>query len=455
MKRSHFLKLTTAAAAGGLVLPQFGCSTRKSTAIASETRAARTNWAGNYVYRADTLGTPATVADLQALLRDGGRKKALGSRHCFNDIADSPDVQISTRGLDQVIELDEVESLLTVGAGARYGDFSVMLHERGFAVHNLASLPHITVAGACATGTHGSGVTNGNLATSVLSLELVKPDGTLVRLDRDHPNFPAVAVGLGAFGIITSLTLELQPTFDVRQDIYLDLPNARLDADFDAIMSSGYSVSLFTDYRGDTISEVWVKRRTDEEADDLPAEWYGARAATEEMHPIAGLDPVNTTAQLGVPGPWYDRLPHFRMGFTPSAGKELQSEFFVARTDAVAALRALRGLSERIAPLLLVSEVRTIKADEFWMSPAYQRDSVALHFTWKQDEEAVRALLPAIESALAPFDVRPHWGKVFTVEADTLRQRYPKFDDFVALARRYDPAGAFRNDYLDRTVYGV
>lgn len=454
MKRATFLKLTTAAAAGGLILPQFGCH-RKSTAIAPERTAAapRTNWAGNYVYRAEEFYEPESVGELQALMRGSEPRKALGSRHCFNDIADSPHAQLSTRKLNRVIGIDEVESLLTVGAGARYGDFSVELHERGFAVHNLASLPHITVAGACATGTHGSGVTNGNLATSVLSLDLVKPDGELVTLDRDHPDFPAVVVGLGAFGVVTQLTLELQPTFEVRQDIFLDLPVAALAENFDAIMSAGYSVSLFTTYRGDTVSEVWVKRRTDADADDLPADFYGARAATVEMHPIAGLDPVNTTAQLGAAGPWYDRLPHFRMGFTPSAGKELQTEYFVARTDAVAAMRALQALSDRIAPLLLISEVRTIKADDLWMSMAYQRDSVAFHFTWKQEEEAVRALLPAIEAALAPFGARPHWGKVFTLEAATLRERYPRFDEFVALARQYDPEGKFRNAYLDRALY--
>ena len=453
MLRKEFLHTTSRIAAGGLLLPYLGCATKKTPADAADASAFRSNWAGNYVYRAEQVYEPGSVEELQQRMWEAGRKKALGSRHCFNDIADSPNVQLSTRALNKVIELDEVESLLTVGAGARYGDFSVALYERGFAVHNLASLPHITVAGACATGTHGSGVTNGNLATSVLSFDLVKPDGSLVTLDRDHPDFPAVTVGLGAFGIVTQLTLELQPAFDVRQDLFLDLPVSALEEHFDDIMSSGYSVSLFTTYGGDTVSEVWIKRRTDREAPDLPADFYGARAATEEMHPIAGLDPVNTTSQLGVPGPWYDRLPHFRMGFTPSAGKELQAEYFVARTDAVAAMRALRALGERIDPLLMISEVRTIRADDFWMSPAYRRDSVALHFTWKQEEPAVRALLPLIEAALAPFAVRPHWGKLFTLETETLRQRYPRFDDFVALAQRYDPEGRFRNDYLDRTVY--
>ena len=446
------MKTTSLAVAGGLVVPFAACSRQAQLPSPVDDPAARQNWAGNYTYRAERLYRPGSVEEVQELVIGLGKQKALGSRHCFNNIADSPENQISTANLNQLLSIDEDAMTVTVEAGARYGDFAEELHKRGYALHNLASLPHITVAGACATGTHGSGVRNGNLATPVVSLQLVKPDGSLVTIDRDHPDFPAVVIGLGAFGIVTQLTLEVQPAFEVRQDIFNNLPLTSVVDNFDTIMSAGYSVSLFTDWLDQNVSEIWIKRRVDEDAEDLGGEYYGALAATENMHPIAGLSNEAVSDQMGRPGPWYDRLPHFKMGFTPSAGKELQSEYFVPRENAVEALLAVEAMGAEINPHLLISEIRTIAADDFWMSPAYQRDSVAIHFTWKQEEEEVMALLPRIEQALAPFAVRPHWGKLFTINAATLRQRYPRMNDFVALTKQYDPEGKFRNMYLDNRV---
>ncbi len=453
MKRKTFLATTTLAVAGGIVMPFAACSRKPALPGVINDPTMRQNWAGNYTYTAERRYEPATVQEVQELLRRPGQRKALGSRHCFNNIADSPDSQVSTHKLNRLLSVDGDAMTVTVEAGARYGDFAEELHGRGYALHNLASLPHITVAGACASATHGSGVTNGNLATAVESLELVKPDGKLVVINREHPDFPAVVVGLGAFGIITKMTLSVQPTFQVRQDIFTNLPLHAVTENFDAIMGAGYSVSLFTDWQDENISEVWIKRRMDHQQEELGGKFYGATAATENLHPIAGLSSEAVSDQLGRPGPWYDRLPHFKMGFTPSAGKELQSEFFVPRERAAEALLAIEALREEIRPLLLISEVRTISADDFWMSPAYQRDSVAYHFTWEQLEPEVTALLPKIEAALAPFDVRPHWGKLFTIDKETLRSRYPRHDDFVALADRYDPEKKFRNTYLDARVF--
>jgi xylitol oxidase len=453
MKRKEFLKKSAAALAGGVILPHWACSDAANSGRTTNQHTMRTNWAGNYTYQAEQLHEPTSVAEVQELVKALDRQKALGSRHCFNDIADSPGSQLSTRRLNQVVELDRDQRTLTVEAGARYGDFSAELHEQGYGLHNLASLPHITVAGACATGTHGSGVGNGNLATAVVALELVRPDGELVTLDRSHPDFPAVVVGLGAFGIITKVTLAVQDTYAVRQDVFLDLPLAALRTDFPAIMSSGYSVSLFTDWMDENVSEVWIKRRMDAEPADLGNDFYGATAATENIHPIVGLSADNCSEQMGVPGPWYARLPHFKMGFTPSAGKELQSEYFVPRENAVEAILAVERMKDRIYPHLMISEIRTIAADELWMSPCYQRDGVAIHFTWQQKPREVLALLPQIEAALAPFAVRPHWGKLFTLDPEVLQSRYPKYADFTALARQYDPEGKFRNHYLDTNIF--
>lgn len=453
MKRKQFIKSSSMAVAGGMLLPNLACLDKKKETVTAQATPPRTNWAGNYTYQAEKLYEPTSAAEVQQLVKELGQQKALGSRHCFNNIADSPKNQISTKNLNRVVSLDTENKTITVESGARYGDFSEELYKKGYALHNLASLPHITVAGACSTGTHGSGVDNGNLATPVVALELVTPSGELVTINRNHPDFYGIVVGLGAFGIVTKITLEIEEAYDVTQNIFLDLPLSAMVESFDEIMSAGYSVSLFTDWMDDKISEVWIKRRVDAEHEALGDEFHGAKAATENVHPIAALSAEACSEQMGIPGPWYDRLPHFKMGFTPSAGEELQSEFFIPHENAVEAILALGKMKNEINPHLMITEVRTIAADEFWMSPCYHQDSVAIHFTWKQKPKEVMALLPKIEATLAPFNVKPHWGKLFTVDPNTLHERYEKFGDFLALAKKYDPEGKFKNDYLDLNIY--
>ncbi len=418
----------------------------------------RRNWAGNYTYRAAKVHRPETLAQVQELVASRRRVKALGSRHSFNAIADSPEDVISLERFERVVAIDRERRTVTVDAGVRYGHLCWELHRVGFALPNLASLPHISVAGACATATHGSGDRNGNLATAVAAMELVTADGAVLVLSRDRhgEEFRGAVVGLGGLGVVTRLTLDLVPTFEMRQDVYEDLPLARLAAHFDDIVASAYSVSLFTDWRGARFHQVWLKRRvTDGAALEVDPMRFGAKPATDQRHPIDGLPAQNCTAQLGRPGPWHERLPHFRMEFTPSSGAELQSEYLVPRRHAVAALRAIDGLRDRVAPLLQVSEVRTIAADDLWLSPCHGQSCVGIHFTWVPEWPAVRALLPLIEERLAPLEARPHWGKLFTTPPARLQALYPKLPDFRDLLRRYDPAGKFRNAFLDRYVFGA
>lgn len=444
MKRKEFIKATSALVAGTLVSPLMSCS--------SSPQEVRKNWADNYQYKAKTLHEPQSADELQELVKKLSSQKALGSKHCFNDIADSAGSQISTKNLNKLLNV--VDGTVTVEAGVRYGDFAPQLHERGFALHNLASLPHISVAGACATATHGSGVGNGNLASAVTAIEMVDGTGQLVTLRAGDPDFAGAVVGLGALGIVTKVTLATEKSFDVRQDVFQDLPLQSLQDNFEAIMSSGYSVSLFTDWQNQLVSQVWVKRRTDSEVPDLGGDFYGAKAATRNLHPITRLSAENCTEQLGVPGPWYDRLPHFKMGFTPSSGEELQSEFFVPFDNAVDAILALEKKRDLIYPELMITEIRTIAADNLWLSPCYRQKSVAIHFTWKQNWPGVSQLLPVIQAELAPFGVKPHWGKLFTISRADLAARFEKMADFVSLANRYDPEGKFRNDYLNLNVFG-
>ena len=413
------------------------------------------NWAGNYTYKAAKTKFPESIDALKDAVKGLSKAKALGTQHCFNDIADTAGTQLSTKNLNAVLELNEKESYVLVESGIKYGDLGRYLHTKGWALHNLASLPHISVGGSCATATHGSGIKNGNLATAMLGFELLTSSGEVLWVDAktNADLFFAAGVSMGALGIFTKIKLAIQPTFSVSQQVYENLPMEALKENFDAIMGSGYSVSLFTHWLDKNINQVWVKSRQDQNQESL-ADWFGATPATNDLHPIKVNSPINCTAQMGVEGPWHERLPHFKMDFTPSNGEELQSEFFVPREKAYEAIRAVEALHSKIESLLFVSEIRCVAADDFWMSTSYQRESVAIHFTWKPNTPGVMSFLPKLEAVLKPFDVRPHWGKIFTQPAVELVDRYPKFDNFLKLKNELDPKNIFQNRYL-KTVLNL
>jgi len=415
------------------------------------------NWAGNLEYSTHRVYSAKLFEDVRDYVKKTSRLKVLGTRHCFNNIADSTDGFLSMRSMTEVVAISPQARTVTVEGSITYGQLSPQLDAQGFALHNLASLPHISVAGACTTATHGSGEKNGNLSTAVAALEMVTASGDVVTLSRqnDGETFRGAVVGLGALGVITKVTLDIQPTFVMRQYVYENLPLAAVMEHFDDIEGSAYSVSLFTDWQNRRINEVWLKVRDEGGPSFAPPEFFGAKRATKNLHPIAELSAENCTEQLGVPGPWYERLPHFRMGFTPSAGKELQSEYFVPRQHAVEAILAIERLRDQITPHLLISEIRAIAADELWLSPCYQQPCVTIHFTWKQDWPAVQKLLPVIEKELAPFNARPHWGKLFTTSPARLRTLYTKMPEFIELSTKYDAHGKFRNQFLNTNIFGT
>jgi alditol oxidase len=446
MDKRQFLK-TSGALVAGSMMPHLS---------ASEQNEARTNWAGNYRYSTDKLYSPNSVQEVQKVVKDCSKLRALGARHSFNGIADSTANQISLKNLNQ-ISLDRKARTVTVGAGVTYSQLSPYLYRNGYALPNLASLPHVTVAGACATATHGSGNKNGNLATPVSAMQIVTADGDVVALsrERDGGKFEGTVVGLGALGVITKLTLDVQPAFDVRQVVYENLPFGQLEHHLDEIFGSGYSVSLFTDWQNHRATQVWIKSRVEPGSSfTLKPDFFGAKAATRKLHPLAGHSAENCTEQMGIPGPWYDRLPHFRMNFTPSSGNELQSEYFVPRSKGYQAIFAVEQLRDQITPHLMISELRTIDADNLWMSPCYRREAMTIHFTWKPEWPAVKAVLPMIEEKLAPFDARPHWAKLFTMAPSRLDSLYEKLGDYKELLKQYDPTGKFRNEYLSTNIYG-
>jgi xylitol oxidase len=408
------------------------------------------NWAESYHYRAAALERPTTASELASIISRGGKVRALGSRHSFTDLADTPGTLVSLDRFEPDLVLDTDARTASFSAGMRYGDLATALNSRGWAIHNLASLPHISVIGAVATSTHGSGDRNGTLATAVSEIEFLDGTGQLVRLTRSDADFDGAIVALGALGIATRVTLDIEPTYDVRQDLYDELSWDSALANFDAITSSAYSVSLFTRWEGETLGMAWLKSRMD--APEPPAELFGAIRQNTNQHMLPDQPAVNTTEQGGRPGPWSDRLAHFKLGFTPSNGDELQSEFLVPRRNIIAALNSLREIGAQIAPVLLVTELRTMRADTLWLSGAYGTDAVGIHFTWKKLPAEVNALMPELEAHLLPLGARPHWGKVFAAEADQLAPLYPRFENFLALARRHDPNGVFRNDFLARKL---
>lgn len=409
------------------------------------------NWGGNYEYKAANIMYPASVEEIQDIVRNSQRVKALGSRHSFNAVADTSQNLISLKNLDRLVEVSEESKTVTIEAGMTYGQLCPILDQYGFALPNLASLPHITVVGSCMTGTHGSGVNNGNLATSIVGLEFVAADGTLHQINDNDENFSGFVVGLGAFGIITKITLKVMPSFDMWQKVFLDLPLSTLETHFDDVMGMGYSVSLFTKWEKDSIGQVWVKEQA---TNPVVESLFDATPAQQKIHPIIEADPEACTDQLGQIGKWSNRLPHFRLDFQPSFGREIQSEYFVAREDAFAALEAIRAIQSHISPLLYTSEVRSIAADSLWMSPCYDRASVAIHFTWKPEQDKVLDILPKIENQLKPFNARPHWGKVFTLSADYIQSQYERLNDFATLVQQHDPDKKFSNPFLSRYIFG-
>src|SRR5580658_4651019 len=448
MKKREFIKLSSLMMAGSALTPRVG--------FGQDDRL--TNWAGNITYGTTNLTRVNSIPEAVETVKRYDRLKVLGTRHCFNTIADSHDRFLSLSGVNRVIGLDSQHQTVTVESGIRYGDLAVWLNDRGYALHNLASLPHISVAGGCITATHGSGVHNANLSSEVRALEIITASGETVEFSREKNSelFPGIVVSLGGLGVVTRVTLAVLPTYQIAQYVFENLPIQALEDHFTEIMSAGYSVSLFTDWRNGNIGEVWVKSKVGEGPSFAgQKDWFGASAATKDMHPIPTLSAENCTPQMGVPGPWHERLPHFKMGFTPSAGKELQTEYFVPRENSYAAIKAVEQLRDQISPHLQITEIRCIDADDCWMSPCFHQPSTTIHFTWRPDWPAVSRLLPLIEAQLAPFDARPHWGTLFTMSHRRLAALYPELPEFRHLLHQYAPKGKFRNDFLNTNIFGV
>jgi len=406
------------------------------------------NWSGTVTFGDSKTFALASTAELAEIIATNPKVRARGSAHCFNAIADTDAISVTFENLPQELVIDKEKQIVTVSAGIKYGELAVALEKRGWALHNMASLPHISVAGAIATATHGSGIGNGNLATAVRGLEIVLPDGSIKKINSENPDFAGYVVGLGLAGIVAKVDLAIEPTFNIEQTVYRAMSRETYAANLDEIMSLAYSVSYFTTWAAAGGGEVWAKFRSGSVA---PENLFEAYPATSNRHPLPGLNPEPCTEQMAVSGPWHLRLPHFKMEFTPSAGDEIQSEFFVDRKDAPAAIAALEKIAPQINEILWVTEIRAIAADELWMSPHYQRDSIGIHFTWKK-VDAVYEFVKVVEAVLAPFNYRPHMGKVYSASPEYIRSVMPKMSEFVRLVKEIDPMNKFGNAMTDNIL---
>jgi xylitol oxidase len=411
------------------------------------------NWSGNTIFEARRIHCPTSVDEVRRIVSASPKIHAIGARHSFNGVADSTDELIDLRGVDPRITVDPDRRTVTVGAGANYSVLAAHLHRHGWALHNMASLPHITIAGAVSTGTHGSGDKSGALPTAVAGLQMVTATGDLIELPRGQAGFDGVVIGLGAFGVITRVTLAIEPTYEMRQDAFEGLPWATVLTDLDAITSGASSFSLMTFWSGETVSRLWMKTRLiDGRPLEVSAAHLGARPASTPLAVSPGDGPVTLTP-FGIPGPWSERLIHLGAEQEPGPLDQIQSEYLLPRANAPAAFAKLRAMGDRIDRRLFVSEIRTMAGDELWLSPAYGGDTVAIHFTWKREPDAVAALTAEIEEMLLPLGGRPHWGKVIHTPAARLAPLYPRMPAFRDLAGSYDPNGKFRNAFLERHVF--
>jgi xylitol oxidase len=404
------------------------------------------NWAGTYEYRAPRHVAVTTEDEVREALAGSGPVHALGTRHSFTDLPDTAGTLIEMSGLDRPAVIDAETRTVRITAGTRYGVLAKQLHDAGWALHNTGSLPHISIGGATSTGTHGSGDGHGVLTSAVAALHFLDANGEAHEVRRGDPDFPALAVGVGAFGILTELVLDIQPTYDVRQDVYSGVTWDTLLADVDAVTTAGDSVSVFTRW-ADDLGFVWVKRRSSDPAATVPAELLGGRLTESGVSPLGMGDNVT---EIGTAGPWYQRWPHFRADAEPSRGDEIQSEYFIDRADAPAALRAIRAIAGSFAHHVIWTELRTAAADDLWLSGAYEREAFIIHFTWENRPDEVTAALRLIEPALAPFGARPHWGKRHLFERADIERVSPRLAEARAVFERLDPDGRFVNEHLVR-----
>lgn len=408
------------------------------------------NWAGNLTFSAREFIEVNSISKLQQVVSSSQAVKVLATGHSFNAIGDTTETLISIKNLSNGIEIDSQNAQALISAGMAYADAARYLESNGWAFSNMASLGEVTIAGAISTGTHGSGSNNGVLSTSVVGLEIVLGSGELITIDQSNSEeFAGFVVSLGALGVFTKIKMRIIPSFSVKQFVYENIGIQVVAENFDTVFNSAYSVSYFSNWAKNSTGQIWMKFLDDSSSDNLSDNWLGANQAKAKQHPVKINNPDPCTDQLGISGKWLYRLPHFKLDSSPASGDEVQTEYLVDRKYVNEYIQDLRAIGDEIAPRVYATEIRTIKSDELWLSGAYQRETVGFHFTWKKSDTLVD-FLPRIEEILGKHHGRPHWAKLFSVRSDELSARYPKYSDFEALLKKYDPKQKFRNKFIDQ-----
>ena len=408
------------------------------------------NWAGNLTFSAREFIEVNSISKLQQVVSSSQAVKVLATGHSFNAIGDTTETLISIKNLSNGIEIDSQNAQALIPAGMAYADAARYLESNGWAFSNMASLGEVTIAGAISTGTHGSGSNNGVLSTSVVGLEIVLGSGELITIDQSNSEeFAGFVVSLGALGVFTKIKMKIIPSFSVKQFVYENIGIQVVAENFDTVFNSAYSVSYFSNWAKNSTGQIWMKFLDDSSSDNLSDNWLGANQAKAKQHPVKINNPDPCTDQLGISGKWLYRLPHFKLDSSPASGDEVQTEYLVDRKYVNEYIQDLRAIGDEIAPRVYATEIRTIKSDELWLSGAYQRETVGFHFTWKKSDTLVD-FLPRIEEILGKHHGRPHWAKLFSVRSDELSARYPKYSDFEALLKKYDPKQKFRNKFIDQ-----
>ncbi|NBE50489.1 D-arabinono-1,4-lactone oxidase [Streptomyces boluensis] len=428
------------------------------------------NWSGSVRSSPARVVAPASTEEVAAALKDAGRDglrvKPLGSGHSFSPVAATEGVMLRMDRLDGLLSVDRASGLVTVQGGMPLYRLNPLLAEHGLALENMGDIDRQTITGAISTGTHGTGVGFGSISTQLRAMTLVLADGSTVHCSADErPElFAAARVGLGALGVITSVTLQCVPAFALRA-VEEPMPLDQVLDELDDLVDGNDHFEFFWFPHTRTA----LTRRLTRLPADTPLQpvgrlraWFDDEFVTNTA--FEGLLRLGTAYPRTVPG--ITRLVTGALSgreFTDASHRVFASrrdvrfhegEYAFAREHAADVIRRIaRWVDTHDEKVAFPLEVRFVAADDIPLAPTYRRTSAYIAFH-QYHRMPYQGYFDAVQDIFDSVDGRPHWGKMHRLDAARLRTRYPRFDAFVALRDALDPTGVFRNDYLD-TVLGA
>lgn len=426
------------------------------------------NWGRSAKVRPRSVERPASTAAVRRSVQAAGRHgldvKAVGAGHSFTGIAVAPGVLLDLGDLTGLVSVDRERARVTLRAGTRLHQIPRLLRPYGLAMQNLGDIDRQTISGAISTGTHGTGSRFGGISTQVVGAMLVTADGELLTVsEAENPELlPAVAVGLGALGVLVEVTVQCVPAFVLHAVEHPEPLDDVLAAMTERAEASDHFEFYWFPHTDVALTKTNTRLPGDAPRHPLPRV---GRWVDEELL-ANGLYRVVCGTGMAIPAlvPRYSRLAARLTGnreytdvsnrvFTQNRRVRFREmEYAVPAENVEPAFRALvRLIDERRWRISFPVEVRFTGADDLWMSTASGRASgyIAVHRYWREDPAEY---FEAVEQIMLGYGGRPHWGKMHTLDAAALRERYPRFDDFVALRDRLDPERMFANTYLERVL---